>query len=85
MKFLRKSSCLKGLFYVSFIILLYLQISYKKPESKYSESKYSIPSNLLKDILITIKTSAKNHQTRIKYIASTWYNFAKDQVSIMDD
>ena len=34
----------------------------------------------LEDIMIVIKTTSRNHNTRIKYIASSWYQMAKDQV-----
>ena len=34
----------------------------------------------LSDILITIKTSSKNHNNRLKNIIDTWYQQARSQV-----
>ena len=44
--------------------------------------KISIEKRItLEDIFIVIKTTSKNHNTRLKYIESSWYQMAKTQVS----
>ena len=39
----------------------------------------------LDHVLLVIKTSSQNHNTRIKNIVDTWYKFAKNQVYLFND
>lgn len=52
-------------------------------ESKNSPCIYGECKNpiTIKDVLITVKTTAKYHETRLKLIAQTWFNHASNQVS----
>jgi Fringe-like len=46
-------------------------------------SEYEWRSNTeLDDIFISVKTTKKNHNTRLKMIVETWFQLAKDQVSL---
>ncbi len=78
-------------FILANIIYIFITYTHKEPiiiQNKIYRSKnhYSLfEKNFLKSILITIKTTHKNHNTRLKYIASTWYHFAKSQIYAVTD
>ena len=39
----------------------------------------------INDILIVVKSSSKFYSTRLQYIYSTWYQFAKSQTYVVSD
>ena len=74
----------RNLFFIFFIIYLLtvanLNGNGNKKKIKYKYG-FDIENGLkLNEVLITIKTSSQNHNTRIKNIVDTWYKFAQNQV-----
>ncbi len=66
-----------------FGIVLVLSSSTKKESSDLPESIVSVPRarTTLEDVFISVKTSEKFHDTRLKVILKTWFGTAKQQVS----
>ena len=75
-------------FYLFLMYFAYWQYDLNKFNSGYYQKNLNFifnnneQVNLLDDIVITLKTTFTNHKTRLKWIASTWYKLAHNQVEI---
>ena len=61
-------------------MLIIISLCFIKPEPSYQKLTIERDSLKLEDILITIKTCSQNNKKRLKVIAQTWYQFARNQV-----
>jgi hypothetical protein len=74
----------RNLFFIFLIIFLLSVSNLNINGNKQNNNAYYFGGEnglKLSEVLITIKTSSQNHNTRIKNIVDTWYKFAKNQVN----
>lgn len=60
------------------LIIYFILFLFKTESQKIQKNELNI-----NDILITIKTSSIYHATRLRWIQSTWYQFARYQVFLI--
>ena len=68
-----------------FIILMYIIIICLIIKFSIDLNQESLNTLTIEDIFIVIKTTSKNHKTRLKYIESSWYQMAKKQVCFLSN
>jgi len=55
------------------------------PENQQQQQQQILPQTELKDILFTVKTTAKFHKTRLPVLLSTWVSFVRDNTYFFTD